>query len=240
MERTDLPSVLGPYNIVDIGTGILGAFATALALYHRQATGKGQLASASLAQTGTYHQAAFMFDFPGYRPAEPRGYLALGEGPLQRYYHASDRWFFLAARPDELAAVAVAAGAAKIASLTGHALEEALAAAFAAADAADLVARLAAAGVAAHAVVPVGELMTDSVVRARGLSVTQQVDGVGSCTMPGVSTRLSDTPALVGRPPRRPGEDASEILASVGLADRLDALERGWVVRATDLPVAWP
>jgi crotonobetainyl-CoA:carnitine CoA-transferase CaiB-like acyl-CoA transferase len=240
MERTDLPSVLGPYNIVDIGTGILGAFATALALYHRQATGKGQLASASLAQTGTYHQAAFMFDFPGYRPAEPRGYLALGEGPLQRYYHASDRWFFLAARPDELAAVAVAAGAAKIASLTGDALEEALEAAFAAADAADLVARLAAAGVAAHAVVPVGELMTDSVVRARGLSVTQQVDGVGSCTMPGVSTRLSDTPALVGRPPRRPGEDASEILASVGLADRLDALERGWVVRATDLPVAWP
>ncbi|MBO0837651.1 MAG: CoA transferase, partial [Actinobacteria bacterium] len=82
MERTELPSVLGPYNIVDIGTGILGAFATALALYHRQATGRGQLASASLAQTGTYHQAAFMFDFPGYQPAEPRGYFTLGEGPL--------------------------------------------------------------------------------------------------------------------------------------------------------------
>jgi hypothetical protein len=26
----------------------------------------------------------------------------------------------------------------------------------------------------------------------------------------------------------------------VGMADRLDALERGWVVRATDLPAAWP
>jgi len=24
------------------------------------------------------------------------------------------------------------------------------------------------------------------------------------------------------------------------LADRLDALERRWVVRATDLPAAWP
>jgi crotonobetainyl-CoA:carnitine CoA-transferase CaiB-like acyl-CoA transferase len=240
MERTDLPSVLGPYNIVDIGTGILGAFATALALYHRQTTGRGQLASASLAQTGTYHQAAFMFDFAGYRPAEPRGYLALGEGPLQRYYRASDRWFFLAARPEDLPAVAMVARAAEIARLTGDALGEALEGAFAAADAADLVARLAVAGVAAHAVVPVAELMTDPVARARGLSVTQQVDGVGSCTMPGVSARLSDTPALVGRPPRRPGEDARDILASVGLADRLDALERGWVVRATDLPVAWP
>ena len=27
-----------------------------------------------------------MFDFDGYAPTEPRGYDALGEGPLQRYY----------------------------------------------------------------------------------------------------------------------------------------------------------
>ena len=58
--------------------------------------------------------------------------------------------------------------------------------------------------------------------------------------MPGVSPRLSDTPALAGHPPRRPGEAARQVLASVGLADRLDALERGWVARATDLPAAWP
>jgi len=240
MERTELPSVLGPYNIVDIGTGILGAFATALALYHRQSTGRGQLASASLAHTATYHQAAFMFDFPGYQSAEPRGYFALGEGPLQRYYRASDRWFFLAARPADLPAVAAVTGLADIADLTDVAREQALEVAFAAEGASGLVARLASAGVAAHVVVPVAELMTDPGVRARGLSVTQQVEGVGSCTMPGVSPRLSDTPVLVGSVPRRPGEDAREVLASVGLADRLDALEHGWVVRATDLPAAWP
>ncbi|MBO0833556.1 MAG: CoA transferase, partial [Actinobacteria bacterium] len=240
MERTELPSVLGPYNIVDIGTGILGAFATALALYHRQATGRGQLASASLAQTGTYHQAAFMFDFPGYQPAEPRGYFTLGEGPLQRYYRARDRWFFLAARPEDLGAVAAVVDAADLIGESGAALEKSLEAAFATAAADEVVAKLGAAGVAAHVVVPVAELMTDPVVRARGLSVTLQVDGVGSCTMPGVSPRLSETPALVGRAPGRPGEDASSILASVGLADRLEALERGWVVRTTDLPAAWP
>ncbi|HEY6493006.1 MAG TPA: CoA transferase [Trebonia sp.] len=240
MERTGLPSVLGPYNIVDIGTGILGAFATALALYHRFATGRGQLASASLAQTATYHQAAFMFDFPGYRPAEPRGYDALGESPLQRYYRAADRWFFLAARPQDVAALAAVTGQPQVATGTATATERALEAAFATAGAAELVARLAAAGIAAHAVVPVAELMTDPVPRARGLSITQDVEGVGRCTMPGVSPRLSATPALAGHPPSRPGGDAARVLASVGLADRLDELERGWVVRTADLPPAWP
>jgi crotonobetainyl-CoA:carnitine CoA-transferase CaiB-like acyl-CoA transferase len=238
MERTELPSVLGPYNIVDIGTGILGAFATALALYHRQGTGRGQLASTSLAQAATYHQALFMFDFPGYRPAEPRGYFALGESPLQRYYRADDQWFFLAARPEDIPALAAVTRQPEALEETG--LEAALEAAFATDTAQAVVARLADAGVAAHVVVPVAELMTDAVVRARGLSVTQEVAGVGSCTMPGVSPRLSDTPALAGHPPRRPGEDARQVLASVGLAGRLEALERGWVVRATDLPSAWP
>ena len=240
MERTGLPSVLGPYNIVDIGTGILGAFVTALALYHRQSTGRGQLASASLAHTATYHQAAFMFDFPDYRPAEPRGYLALGKSPLQRYYRAADRWFFLAARSADLPALAAVTGLGEIAELTGAPLEQALEAAFATENAAGIVARLIGGGVAAQVVVPIADLMTDRGVQARGLSVTQQVEGLGSCTMPGVSPRLSDTPARVGSPPRRPGEDARTVLASVGMADRLDALERGWVIRATDLPAAWP
>ncbi|MGH3244895.1 MAG: CoA transferase, partial [Trebonia sp.] len=112
--------------------------------------------------------------------------------------------------------------------------------AFATAGAAELVARLAGAGIAAHVVAEVAGLMTDAVVRGRGLSVIQDVAGVGKCTMPGVSPRLSDTPALVGRPPSRPGADARRVLGSVGLADRLGALERGWVVRAADPPPAWP
>ena len=258
MERTELPSVLGPYNIVDIGTGIFGAFATGLALYHRFTTGRGQLASASLAQTATYHQAAFMFDFPGYQAAEPRGYYALGAGPLQRYYRAADTWFFLAARADDRPALAALTGPPDSAAGPGPAgepagqpvgeparepagLEAALEAAFATAGAADLVARLTEEGIAAHVVVPITELMTDAVVQERGLSVIQDVAGAGKCTMPGVSPRLSDTPALVGRPPSRPGADAERVLASVGLADRLDALERSWVIRSSaDPPPAWP
>jgi formyl-CoA transferase len=181
-----------------------------------------------------------MFDFPGSAAPEPRGYVALGDGPLQRYYRAADRWFFLAARPEDRQAIASVTGRAEVASLTGEALEQALTEAVAGSDALRLVSELTGAGVAAHVVVPIAELMTDDVVRARGLSVTQDVAGAGKCTMPGVSPRLSDTPARVGRPPRRPGEDAQAVLASVGLADRLDELDRAWVVRATDLPAAWP
>jgi crotonobetainyl-CoA:carnitine CoA-transferase CaiB-like acyl-CoA transferase len=236
MERTELPSVLGPYNIVDIGTGILGAFATALALYHRQSTGQGQLASASLAQTATYHQAAFMFEVPGYSPAEPRGYLALGEGPLQRYYRARDRWFFLAARPEDASALSEVAGV----KAAGPESAELLERAFAADDADALVSRLTEAGIAAHVVVPIADLMADDLVRARGLSVTQEVAEAGRCTMPGISPHLSGTPARVGHPPRRPGSDAKAVLAGVGLADRLDELDRAWVIRTCDLPAAWP
>jgi crotonobetainyl-CoA:carnitine CoA-transferase CaiB-like acyl-CoA transferase len=236
MERTELPSVLGPYNIVDIGTGILGAFATALALYHRQSTGQGQLASASLAQTATYHQAAFMFDLPGYSPAEPRGYLSLGEGPLQRYYRGRDQWFFLAARPEDVGALAAVTGLEADSAVVEVALESV----FAADEADAIVGRLTGAGIAAHVVVPIADLMADDLVRARGLSVTQDVAEVGRCTMPGISPHLSDTPASVGHAPRRPGADAKAVLAAVGLADRLDELDRAWVVRSTDLPAAWP
>ena len=64
MERTStIPAILGPYNLVDIGTGVLATFATALAVYHRLIAGQGQHVHASLAQTATYHQAPYMFDY---------------------------------------------------------------------------------------------------------------------------------------------------------------------------------
>jgi hypothetical protein len=64
MQRTDaIPAILGPYNLVDIGTGVLGTFATAL---------------------GTSH--------------------------LNRFYRAQDRWFFVAARPEDAAHLYTIAG----------------------------------------------------------------------------------------------------------------------------------
>jgi crotonobetainyl-CoA:carnitine CoA-transferase CaiB-like acyl-CoA transferase len=238
MERcATIPAILGPYNIIDIGTGVFGTFATGLAIFHRLRTGKGQEAQASLAQTATYQQGPYVLDYAGYVATEPRGYEALGTGPLNRFYQGSDGWFFLAATPDQRDSVLATAGV--DASTSDAALEDALAAAFEKSSVKQSVDRLVAAGLSAHAVVPLAEIMEDGYVKARGLSVTQTVEGAGEVTMPGLSVHLSATPLRLGHPPGRPGADAPAILAELGMAEKLPALEKGLVLRAKDLPPAW-
>ena len=78
--------------------------------------------------------------------------------------------------------------------------------------------RLRLAGVSAHAVVPVAELMVDPWIRSHGLSVTQTVEDVVDVTMPGLSVRLSDTPMRLGGPPHQPGSDAEAMLQELGIA----------------------
>ncbi len=122
MERAGgdhhVPEVLGPYNVVDFGSGVMTAFAASLGIFHRTRTGAGGRVTASLAQTATYHQATFMLDYPGRgRPAEPRGPEALGDGPFQRYYQVRDGWIFLGMKPSQwpsLKAVPWLADAAKV------------------------------------------------------------------------------------------------------------------------------
>jgi len=239
MERTGtIPAILGPYNLVDIGTGVLATFATALAVYHRLSTGPGQHVHASLVQTATYHQAPYMLDYRGRVSREPRGYEALGTGPLQRFYQACDGWFFLAATAADALRLGTVEGL-QTANLTASALGHALEVQFAELPTAVWVDRLRQAGVSAHAVVPVAELMADPWVQSHGLSVTQTVEDVGDVTMPGLSVRLSDTPMRLGGPPHRPGSDAALILQELGMEDALLALTRAWVLQTSDLPSAW-
>ena len=235
MERTgEVPAVLGPYNLADIGTGVMGAFATCLAIYHRFRTGRGQRAFASLAQTCTYHQAPFMLEYGGFSPSEPRGYDALGTDALNRYYKARDGWFFLAVPPSEAATLRKVLGLEDLGSE-----EDELAACFRTLPRATWVERLHAAGLSAQAVRPIAELMQDPSFRARGLSVSQMVEGVGETTAPGISIHLSATPLRVGDPPRQPGIDTAAILEDIDMADELAGLERRWVLQTADLPPAW-
>jgi crotonobetainyl-CoA:carnitine CoA-transferase CaiB-like acyl-CoA transferase len=235
MERQEPPAILGPYNMIDIGTGTLATFATALGIYHKVRTGQGQHVQASLCQTSTYQQTPFMLDYAGHESTEPRGYSALGTGPLNRWYQAADGWFFLALP------FGTAADLQGVTGLTVEAnnLESSLETQFAQGSAADWVARLTAAGIAAHARVPVAKLMVDPDVQRRGLSVSQTVEGVGETTAPGVPVRLSRTPMRVGKPPVQPGSDAPRILAELGLSKELEALENAWVLQVHDLPPAW-
>jgi crotonobetainyl-CoA:carnitine CoA-transferase CaiB-like acyl-CoA transferase len=243
MERaSDPPSVLGPYNLVDIGTGTLATFGTALAIYHKLRTGQGQRVSASLCQTGTYHQTPFMLQYKGHVADEPRGYGVLGTSPFNRFYKARDRWFFLSiaggANGAEASSLQRVEGLEALV-LSAVTLEEVLEKKFATDTADTWVSRLRSAGISAQAHVTVAELMQDSYVQKRGLSVSQVVEGVGETTAPGVSVSLSRTPMRVGETPRRPGSDAPQILEEIGMADQLSRLEKAWVLQVNDLPPAW-
>jgi crotonobetainyl-CoA:carnitine CoA-transferase CaiB-like acyl-CoA transferase len=242
------PAVLGPYNLLDYGTGVMAAFAASLGIYHRAISGAGQHVYASLAQTGTYHQASFLLGYPGQTRTQPRGPEILGTGPLQRYYRANDGWFFLGADDTQLATVCTAAGvSAKAAADTAgdadlvglERIEQLLATAFALDSAEGWVTVLRAVGVGAHKVVELADLMVDPWARTNGLSVVQMTDEAGEVTLPGIALRFSDTPPMLGKPAGRPGEDAESVLAAIGLADAIARYEHAWVIQTTDLPTVW-
>ena len=238
MERLEPPAILGPYNLIDIGTGSLGTFATALGVFHKLRRGEGQHAMASLCQTATFQQGPYMLDYKGHVADEPRGYGALGTGPLDRFYQAQDRWFFLAARGEASSRLPATEGLEDV-DIEAPDLERRLDERFASLPAAEWVERLRRVNISAHVHVTVAELMTDPIVQKRGLSVAQTVEGVGETTAPGLSVHLSRTPMRLGEPPRRPGSDAEAILREIGMVEELARLEKAWVLQASDLPPAW-
>jgi crotonobetainyl-CoA:carnitine CoA-transferase CaiB-like acyl-CoA transferase len=219
----DGPPLGQPYLLDDYGTGIRGAFAVALGVYHRQKSGRGQHIDIALVETATYHQAPYLLDYAGKTwHTEPRGPEALGWSPLQRLYRARDTWFFLGARSyAELGCVEGLEDAHDEALLEQR---------FAKAPAAVWVTRLRDGGVGAHVTARVEDLMHDPWVRAHGLSITQHIDGLGDMVMPGVAARLSRTPLRVGAAVHPVGTDAPAILESIGLPNELDRLVSAGVI----------
>jgi crotonobetainyl-CoA:carnitine CoA-transferase CaiB-like acyl-CoA transferase len=228
----DGPPAVQPNPINDYGTGFMGAYAVALALLHRRRTGEGQHVDTALAYTAMVHQSPFMQLYDGKRWEEPSGQDRLGSGPLHRAYQARDGWVFIGARPDEVSRLAAVDGLAGIATLQGDALEEALAQRFAGDTVATWVERLTKAGIGAQpCILDLEDLMHDPWVTAHQLSLTREHDEIGLVTTCGPAPRLSRTPIRVGWPAPKPGADAREILAEIGLAHRLEALIEAGVVR---------
>ena len=232
MDRVGVvPAILGPYNLVDIGTGVLTTFATSLALLHKARTGQGQHVQTSLCQTATYHQTIYALDYAGAVHNEPRGWEALGSGPRQRFYQASDGWFFFAAR---------GADSSRLQQLVGTADNARdLETAFAQRSVADWVDCLRQAGFGAHAVVNLPDLMREPWVREHALSISQTSEEAGDVTYPGASVTLSMTPMRVGAAARRPGADARDVFSEIGSADMIPDLERAWALQIADAPPGW-
>ncbi len=193
-----------PSPVTDAATGVLGAFAAAVALYRRLDTGTGQEVGSSLVQASTIQQGVLLASEPqgpdGWAPSHGE----YGHSALYRLYRASDRSFFVAARPGDAARLAEAAGAAGVEVAATHttadeswpepsgALALALEARFATAPAAVWVSALRAAGIDATAVSTIDEAA--DYLEKRGVVYFE----------PGRRGRRSPGPASARRGCRRP------------------------------------
>jgi len=225
---------LQPNPVNDYGTGFMGAYAVALALLHRQRTGEGQHVDSALAYTAMTLQSPFMQMYDGKQWDEPRGQQTLGSGPLHRAYQAKDGWLFIGARASDVPHLASVDGlnGGEITSLSGTALEQALAQRFLTNAVDHWVTQCTAVGIGAHrCLLDLSELMQDPWVVAHDLSATREHDEIGLVTTCGPAPRLSATPVRIGCPAPKPGSDAASILAEIGLEHRLDDLIAAGVIR---------
>ena len=219
-----------PFAVNDYCTGLLGAFGLGLGLLHRLRTGEGQHIDTSLGHAATYLQLPYMQAYKGKVWDEPRAPRANGWGPLQRLYRAADAWFFLAAKPEQFGRLAAIPGLQGAQGLDGALLETHLEKNFGEKPAAEWVRLLQEAGLGAHALASVAQLMQDPWAIAHGLSVTRRHRDGSMITTVGPPARLWRTPVVPGRPVSPPGGDAAEVLALIGLADKLDELAEKRVI----------
>ena len=215
-----------PFAANDYGTGLMACYGVALALLHRRRTGEGQFVDSALAYTATMLQSALLHDYQGKQWDEPLGQEATGSGPLNRLYQASDGWLFLAASMGNSAGeLARCAELADLAGRSGADLERELEMRMRSRSVAAWVDVLNKAGIGAHRVVPnLVELMTDPLVRARGLAITRDHEGFGPITTTAPGVKLSRTPMTVGRPAAKPGSDVASVLAEIGMSTELKRL----------------
>jgi crotonobetainyl-CoA:carnitine CoA-transferase CaiB-like acyl-CoA transferase len=222
---------LQPYAINDYGTGLMGAYAVALALLHRRRTGVGQHVDTALAYTATMLQSSLIQSYQGKVWDEPRGQHVVGSSPLHRAYEAADGWFFLGARASDLKR-SRELGA--LAGLADDALERQLESAFSEKTVAEWVEILGTSGIGAQRLIfDPGELREDPWVVEHGLCVTRDHDGLGTVTTNAPGVRLSRTPAEPGRPAPKPGGDAASVLADLGLEAELERRVREGVIAAS-------
>jgi crotonobetainyl-CoA:carnitine CoA-transferase CaiB-like acyl-CoA transferase len=247
-----------PTPINDAATGILGAFAVAVALYARGSSGPGQRVGASLAQASTLHQATLLTaEAQGQTP--DAGRTEYGTSALSRLYAGSDGWFFLAARDGDLPALLAAtdlAGPPASAEPSGDVpaggaggsardpgpgaagdpageLAGRLAERFGGRPVRHWVERLGAAGIAAHRVATIDEAV--EYLAGRGVVYREPGPTGADVPRPGVGRWLSETPPRVRANPGAPGSQVVELLTEHGIsAAAIQELADADVVRLPD------
>jgi crotonobetainyl-CoA:carnitine CoA-transferase CaiB-like acyl-CoA transferase len=231
------------YPVNDYGTGLLGAYAVALALLERNRTGEGQSVDCGLALTACLLQSPYFLDYPGFQRDEPEGLGVRGYSALSRLYPAADAWLYLHCPEEagwrnltglpEFAALAADpryGTAASRKDSDGELVAE-LVRIFSLKTRRQWVGQLNAAGISAIENVAMPELRDDPHVRRAGLVITREHPGRGRADQVGTAARLSGTPVRLGRPAPILGAETNEILWQAGYTGReIEALKSAGVV----------
>ena len=211
---------LQPFAVLDFGTGLAAAYGVALALRQRRLTGLGQRVQTSLVATAGTMQSLFLPGLYGQADGlEPSGQGAKGFSPFHRLYRAADGWFFLAMTSGDLPAAEAIAGLGGLRSQTAKRIGSFLEEQFARRPVAEWVQELQGAGIGAHALRSVAEVMSDPWARSHGVALTREAPGLGLVDTIGPVAQLSRTPTQPGRPAGYAGSEGREIVRESGLSE---------------------
>ena len=246
--RGDAPMLM-PYPVNDYGTGMMGAYAVALALHERNRTGQGQSVDSGLALTAGLLQSPYFLDFAGHRRSEPEGRGLRGVSAFSRLYRAEDGWIYVHC-PDSSArhnllefpefshlknSAELDQGSDTGPPQQGKFANE-MARVFSQGRRETWIRLLSDAGIDTTSCIGIDDFRESPHVRKAGLIITREHPGQGEADHLGNTAHLSTTPMRVGRPTPILGSDADEVLAEVGCSpERIASLKNtGVVVMPTD------
>jgi crotonobetainyl-CoA:carnitine CoA-transferase CaiB-like acyl-CoA transferase len=214
--RDGTPKLL-PYPMNDYGTGLMGAYAVALAVHERNRTGQGQSVNSGLALTAGLLQSPYFLDYEGHQRDEPEGLGVRGFSAKSRLYKAADGWMYFHCPSDEawkrLESLPDFAG---LDNSGDDALTKSLAEVMASKPRAEWEKLINPTGVSVIANRMVADFRDDADIRKAGLIVKRDHPGFGQADHLGNVAKLSETPMRVGRPTPLLGAETDEILIEAG------------------------